>query len=106
MRRGWMGRRATLGLACMLLVVSGCHTIRFDISNQPAARVVHERKSFFFWGLVPGNKEVDVRRRCPGGVSAIREQTSFTDGLMTVLFLGIWELRSSWYYCLPEEGKG
>ena len=92
-------------LALMLVVLPGCHTIRFDLSNQQEAKVVHERKSFFLWGLVPSNREVDVRTRCPAGAAAIREQTSFTDGLFTVLFLGIWELRSSWYYCLPDKGE-
>jgi len=96
---------AALGLVLVLGVLPGCHTIRFDLSNQPASKVVHERKSFFFWGLVPANREVDVRRHCPAGAAAIREQTSLTDGLFTFLSLGIWELRSSWYYCLPADGE-
>ena len=101
---------ATVGWAVPLLVLascvlSGCHTIRFDLSNQRETSVVYERKSFFLWGLVPSNREVDVRTKCPGGAAAIREQTSFTDGLFTVLFFGIWELRSSWYYCLPAKGE-
>jgi hypothetical protein len=97
--------RAVVGLALVVGTLSGCHTIRFDISNRPESHVVHERKSFFFWGLVPENKEVDVRERCPAGAAAIREQTSFWDGVFTLPFLGIWELRSSWYYCLPPEGE-
>ena len=88
-----------------LCALPGCHTVRFDLSPQNPSRVEYERKSFFFWGLVPANKQVDVRKHCPAGVAAIGEQTSFTDGLITLLFLGIWELRSSWYYCLPDQGK-
>jgi hypothetical protein len=95
--------RSTCVLALICILLSSCHTIRFELANQPGATVVHERKSFFLWGLVPGNLMVDVRTKCPAGASAIREQTSFTDGLITLLFLGIWELRSSWYYCLPSE---
>ena len=97
-----MGRRSCF-FVLVLVILSGCHTIRFDLSNQQGTTVVHERKSFFLWGLVPGNRMVDVRTKCPGGAAAIREQTSFTDGLFTFLFLGIWELRSSWYYCLPSQ---
>jgi hypothetical protein len=98
---GW----AVCILVLIIGLLSGCHTIRFDLSIQRETKVVHERKSFFLWGLVPSNREVDVRTRCPAGAAAIREQTSFTDGLFTVLFLGIWELRSSWYYCLPPNGE-
>jgi len=96
---------SALSLIVAICVLPGCHTIRFDLSTQKESRVVYERKSFFLWGLVPSNKKVDVRTRCPEGVAAIGEQTSFTDGLITVLFLGIWELRSSWYYCLPDQGE-
>ena len=98
-------RSTVIFFVLVLSVIAGCHTIRFDLSDQHESRVVHERKSFFFWGLVPGDRVVDVRQRCPDGAAAIREQTSFTDGLFTFLFLGIWDLRSSWYYCLPGAGK-
>ena len=76
----------------------GCHTMRFELSPAPYERVVYERKSFFFWGLAP-TKRVDAADRCPGGVAAIRERTTFTDGLLGALTLGIWQPRSSWYYC-------
>lgn len=96
----------------MLLIISvaatilpGCHTMRFEISNAPHERVVYERKSFFFWGLVP-TKRIDAAARCPGGVAAIRERTTFTDGLLEALTLGIWEPRSSWYYCLADRDGG
>ena len=74
--------------------------MRFELVDAEHATVVHERKSYFLWGLVP-TQEIDVSERCPAGVAAIREQTSFTDGLMTFVFVGIWQLRSTWYYCLP-----
>jgi len=89
----------------MAVTLSACHTMRFELVDADHEAVVHERKSYFFWGLYPTH-EIDVGERCPYGVAAIREQTSFTDGLYTVVFLGIWQLRSSWYYCLPTPLGG
>jgi hypothetical protein len=83
---------------------AGCHTMRFELSDARHEEVVYERKSFFFWGLAP-TLEVDVATRCPAGVAAIRERTTFTDGLLGLMTLGIWQPRSSWYYCLPR-GEG
>ncbi len=91
--------------ALFLLLLLGCHTIRFELADAAHGEVVHQRKSFFFWGLTP-YREIDVLERCPAGAAAIREETSFTDGLMTFWTLGIWQVRSSWYYCLPETGGG
>jgi hypothetical protein len=59
---------------------------------------VTERKAFFLWGLVP-TRRVDVGERCPPGVVALREQTRFTDGLFSVPTLGIYEPRTTTYFC-------
>lgn len=93
--------RATVAaLTLFAVTLSGCHTMRFELTDTDHETVIRERKSYFFWGLYPTH-EIDVSERCPTGAAAIREQTSFTDGLITFAFLGIWQLRSSWYYCLP-----
>jgi hypothetical protein len=85
-------------------VQAGCHTMRFELSNAEHKSVVYDRKSFFLWGLTPTQK-VDVTTHCPAGVAAIRERMTFTDGLLGFATLGIWQPRSSWYYCLayPED---
>jgi hypothetical protein len=75
--------------------------MRFELVNADHAKVVYDRKSYYLWGLVP-TQEVDVGKICPAGAAAIKEETSFTDGLLAIPFLGIWGHRSSWYYCLPE----
>ena len=87
--------------ALAVAVLAGCHTMRFELVNEEPARVVYDRKSFFLWGLV-ATKVVDVSVYCPGGVAAIREETRFSDGLGSLVTLGIWKPRSSWYYCLQE----
>ena len=94
--------RSLVTLLLLLVAMSGCHTMRFEVSNEPHTQIVSHRKSFFFWGLTP-RREMDVTQFCPDGVAAIREQTRFSDGLFSVMTLGIWQPRSSWYYCL---GRG
>jgi len=88
-------------LGALLLALGGCHSMRFEVSDGPHGEVVHHRKSFWLWGLAP-TREVDVSAHCPAGVAAVREETSFSDGFFSLLTLGIWEPRSSWYYCLEE----
>jgi hypothetical protein len=91
----------SLLLLPLLFALGGCHTMRFEVANEPHSRVVYDRKSFFLYGLVP-TKQVDVARHCPAGVAAVREETRFSDGFFSVVTLGIWQPRSSWYYCLDE----
>lgn len=98
-----MKTRITL-LMTWSILVAGCHTMRFELMDKPHDRVVYERKSFFLWGLVP-TQSVDVGTRCPAGVAAVRERTTFTDGLLGALTLGVWQPRSSWYYCLRDGGR-
>jgi len=93
-----------IALLLLLGAVSGCHTMRFEVSDEPHGEVVFERKSFYLFGLTP-TREVDVAVRCPAGVAAIREQTTFVDGFLDVITLGIWNPRSTWYYCLEEGAQ-
>jgi hypothetical protein len=90
--------------SCLLAVVcaglSACHTMHFEITDEPHAEEVYDRKHYFLGGLVP-TVEVDVRDHCPHGIAAVREEQTFVDGLLELPTLGIWSPRSSWYYCLP-----
>src|SRR5208283_3413191 len=106
-----MRRTITVAILCSLLVgLPACHTMRFELANADHVNVVYDRKSYLFWGLAP-TVEIDVGKLCPAGVAAIKEETTFTDGLLTFPTLGIWGHRSSWYYCLPKpavipKGRG
>lgn len=111
-RRSARPARALLAVAAALalsLASSACHTMRFELTDAepadgtdagepPASASVYHRRSFFAWGLAP-TMEVDVAKYCPHGALAIREQTTFVDGLCAAVTLGIWEPRSSWYTC-------
>jgi hypothetical protein len=96
--------RRTWILVVAAVLVSGCHTMHFELSDEDHSEVVFDRKSFFFWGLTP-LKEVDVSEFCPDGAAAIREETRFEDGFLAAITLGIWQPRSSWYYCLDGKAK-
>jgi len=87
-----------------VLLLGGCHTMRFTVNAGEVANVVEERKSFWLWGLTP-TRTVDVSRHCPHGAVAVREETTFVDGLFGLVTLGIWSPRSSSYFCGgPHEG--
>jgi Bor protein len=82
----------------VILALGGCHTMRFELTPEPAATVVSEHKSYFLWGLAP-TVDVNVLDKCPNGAAAIWERTTFADGLMSLPTLGIWSPRSTKYYC-------
>ena len=84
-----------------VMALPACHTMRFELANEPSARIIVERKSYYLWGLAP-TKTVDVRQRCPHGAVAVMEETTFVDGLLSLPTLGIWEPRSSTFYCRAE----
>ena len=42
---------------------------------------------------------IDVREKCPHGVSSITEETTFDNGLAGFFTLGIWSPRQTTYHC-------
>jgi hypothetical protein len=92
-------RRALL-LIVSLVVVFGCHTMRFETGAGAQGNVVEQRTSFYFWGLHP-TREIDVRQHCPNGALAIREETRVEDGFADLFTLGIWSPRTTLFFCAP-----
>lgn len=86
-------------------LLAGCHTMRFELEQVPHVQTIQDRHSYFLWGLVP-TKVIDVREKYPSGAAAVRENTSFLDGLLGLPFLGIWSFRSTTYFCLAETNEG
>lgn len=87
-----------------LLMLQACHTMRFEIDSAPHDKVVEETNWFYLYGLFP-TREIDVALKCPKGATAIKEQTTFGDGFIDLVSLGIVSPRSVWYYCLPEKAQ-
>jgi hypothetical protein len=86
---------AALGAA---LALAGCHTMRFELSDEPVGKTVTERKHYFVEGLIP-TRVIDVTDHCANGAVAVMEETTFVDGLLGLVTLSIYTPRSSTYYC-------
>ncbi len=96
MRVRWL-RSAASGLTKAMAV---CFTMTFEIDDTTRyGRVSSDLKSYWFWGLTP-HKRIDMSGQCPAGVAKISEETTFLNGLGTLVTLGIWSPRQSTYYCL------
>lgn len=89
-------------LGSCILVLSACHTLRFEIENVQHETVVEDTHWFYLFGWFP-TVEVDVAGKCPHGAAAIKEQTTFGDGVIQLFTLDIVYPRSVWYYCLPAK---
>jgi hypothetical protein len=87
-------------LGFCFLNLQACHTLKFEIASEQNQTVVQDTNWFFLFGWFP-TKEIDVSQKCPYGASAIREQTTFVDGLISMVTLDMVFPRSVWYYCLP-----
>ena len=89
-------------LTVSALILVGCNTMYFEISDFPQEDEITENRSFFFWGLMP-DMTIDVREKCPYGATAISEEKTFDNGLAYVLTLGVWAPRNTTYYCIRES---
>lgn len=94
-------RRLAAALALATLSLSACHSMRFEVAQGPEGKVVHDRKTFWLAGLV-NTKHVDVSQFCPNGAVAVSEETTFVDGLLSLVTLSIYTPRSSYYHCAAE----
>jgi Bor protein len=82
--RRWLALALSIGLS------TGCYHQVVDTGRAPGKLAVeHWFVSTWLWGLVPA-KEIDVRRECPAGIATIMTETSFVDGLVSVLTIGIY----------------
>jgi len=96
---------AAVVLVFCFLALQACHTLRFDIENEQNETVVEDTNWFFLFGWFP-TREIDVAKKCPHGAAAIKEQTTFGDGFISLITLDIVYPRSVWYYCLPAKTPG
>lgn len=84
-------RRRSLAVA-LLLVATGCHTVRFDAGRSPSPRRYERTVHFFAWGLA-GRPVVDLDAACPEGVARFRSEASFPQWLAQVATIGLWAPR-------------
>jgi len=61
---------------------------------------VNNSEDFFLWGLVPESVDVVLANHCGGATpSQFQAQTTFVDGLLGVITLGIYAPRSYRVWC-------
>lgn len=94
--------RTLLIFTSTIILFAGCHTIKLDISERPKGEIVKDRKSYFLFGIAP-TRNVDVSRICPAGTVSITENTSFFDGFLGLLTLGMYTPRTTAYECARGE---
>jgi len=98
MKRRYM---AVSVLACAL--TAGCATVTATPNGQPklaSTPQFEQTQSFFFWGLTPDKQTIDVAQVCAGsGVRQMQTQSTFEDGLFSVVTLGIYSPRTARVWC-------
>jgi hypothetical protein len=102
----WKGKEFNILVAVILFLfmttLQACHTMKFEIENIAHEKLVEDTHWFFVEGLFP-TRDIDVSLKCPSGAAAIKEQTTFGNGFISVISIGIVTPRSVWYYCLPAK---
>lgn len=89
-------------VACLLIASSGCSTITIhpqQTHRQLTPPTYQSTEHFLFWGL-EGETRVDVQEICgERDVVQMQTQLTFTNGLLTVLTLGIYSPHSVKVWC-------
>lgn len=96
-------RLKNLVLASVLLTSSGCFTVTATRNGSvPKASEpdFKETEHFFLWGLAPDARVVNVKKVCPQNPpSQLQTQTTFVDGFLSLITLGIYSPRTARVWC-------
>jgi hypothetical protein len=85
-----MMRRRWLPAAFLVLSSAACFHQIVNTGRTPSATVVDKQwVSTWLWGLVAADP-IDARPSCPTGIAVVTTETSFPNGLVSFLTLGIW----------------
>ena len=77
--------RAFLVLSIGVLMLSGCYHVTVISGTTPSPTVVDVPwQHSFVYGIVPP-AELNVKDKCPNGVQKVETETSFLNGVVTVL---------------------
>lgn len=84
---GW---KSALAGALALVAATGCFRQVVQTGRTPSTTVVQQDwVSTWIFGLVEA-QPIDARTQCASGVATVETQTSFLNGLVGVLTIGIW----------------
>lgn len=100
------GRLLAMLIIAISITFSGCSTV--TISKEGTEKLTSEpnyqdRKTYYLFGLI-GEHTVDVKQTCNGSEARqMQSQIRFTDGLLTIITLGIYAPRTAKVWC--EQGE-
>lgn len=85
-----MARQRWIGLVALVVSMTACYHQVVN-TGQPAGNTEIDVPwaQGWFWGLV-APKPIETRTQCPSGVATVMTETSFANGLVSVLTLGIY----------------
>ena len=85
-----MRRNTALIVALLLSSTTACFRQVVQTGRAPGPTVIQQEwVSTWIFGIVPA-EPIDTRVQCPSGVATVVTQTSFANGLVGALTLGIW----------------
>ena len=91
-----------VGLFAVAIAMSGCFTVTsrpsggFAVASKPQ---FEQQQDFYLWGLV-GESHIDTKTVCAGKKpTQLQSQTTFLDGLLTVVTLGIYAPNTAKVWC-------
>ena len=94
-------------LCITILLTTGCQTVTIRPGGGAATHRAPDFKQtqgFFLWGLVPGQKFVNVEKICGGeAVEQMRTQDTFLNSFLSVITLGIYNPRTASVWCKKED---
>lgn len=95
--RNW-GKTVMLG-ALLLTSTTACFRQVVQTGRAPSQTVVKQNwVSTWIFGIVPATP-IDARAQCPTGIATVETQTSFANGLLGFLTIGIWTPQTAWITC-------
>jgi hypothetical protein len=80
-------RRTSIAFLTLSVALAGCFHVTVTAGPQPTAATTVVDVPFshsFVYGLVPP-PEINVKDKCPGGVSKVETKQSFVNGLVSFL---------------------
>lgn len=96
-------RLKNLVLASLLLTSSGCFTVtatRKGTTPKATEPDYQTTEHFFLWGLAPDARVVNVKKACSEKApSQLQTQTTFVDGFLSLITLGIYAPRTARVWC-------
>ena len=97
-----MKRYIVITFAAAALTLSACANVTISkAGSDPASSPPNyeDSKSYFIGGLV-GEHTVDVKKACNGGeAKQMQSRTTFVNGLVSVITLGIYTPRTARVWC-------